>query len=58
MKPTEALQNIEAALNAAAQKGVFASLEAATFVFNCLQVVRQELAATAQPAAQNEGQKN
>lgn len=43
MKPTEALLQIEAALNAAIQKGAFANLEAATYIFNCVQVVKKAL---------------
>jgi len=46
MKPTEALQQIEVALNAAIQKGAFANMEAAAYIFNCLQVVKKALEQT------------
>lgn len=57
MKPTEALLQIEAALNAAIQKGAFANLEAATYIFNCLQVIKNELTKPA-PTSQDSDQKN
>ena len=38
----EALNNIEQALNAAIQKGVFANMQSAAYLFQCLQVLKND----------------
>lgn len=39
---TDAISNIEAALNAAIQKGVFADMQSAAYLFKCLQVLKND----------------
>lgn len=43
MNNTEALTQIEAALNAATQKGVFADLQSAALIFGCLQQIKNAI---------------
>jgi hypothetical protein len=43
MKPDQALKEIANALNAAIQKGVFADVQSAAFIFNCLNVIEQAI---------------
>ena len=43
MDQNEALKQIENALNAAIQKGVFGDMQTAAFIFNCLTVLKNAI---------------
>lgn len=43
MSKTQALETIEAALNAAIQKGVFSDLKTAFYLHECLQTLKQDI---------------
>lgn len=43
MNPEKALLEIESALNAAVSKGVFANMESAAFIFQCVQTVKAKI---------------
>lgn len=41
--PVQALDQIEQAINAAMQRGVFQNLQSATFISNCIVIVRDAI---------------
>ena len=43
MKPDQAIKEIENVINAAISKGVFADIQSAAFIFNCLNVIKQKI---------------
>lgn len=43
MDQNEALKQIENALNVAIQKGIFADMQSAAYIFNCLTVLKQSI---------------
>lgn len=48
----KAIETIEQALNAAVQKGVFADMQSAAFVFNCLQILKNDTGNNNNPSPQ------
>lgn len=43
MDKLKAIQEIENALNAAVAKGVFPNMDSAAYLFQCVQIIKQEL---------------